>query len=160
MRRCDYWGGKLGLVVHRRSFAPAASVGRSSIFCATNGYWPPASLKRESLPCLPPTNTSSRSSIMFGMSNLFLALSGACAGILRSASARIAEYCCQLLAPVVEVSLLSDVTAVEGIGIRLVRDGRAVSDNADVPTRSQRLDHLHGASDVALRFVRLHQGWP
>ena len=96
---------------------------------------------------------------MFGMRNLFLSLSGAFAGILRSASARIAEYFCQLFAPIVEISLLSDVAVVEGIGIRLVRDGHAIPDNVSVPARTQRLDQPHGVSN-ALRFLRVHQGWP
>ena len=96
---------------------------------------------------------------MLGMRNLFLALSGAGVSILQCASAHVAEYFCQLLAPIVEISLLGDVTAVQGIGIRLVRDGRAIPDNDSVPARTQRLDRLHGVSD-ALRFLRLHQGWP
>ncbi len=142
-------------------FAPAASFGRPSIrICATNGYLPPAGLRLESLAYLPPNQSLSSSSIMLGMRNLFLALSGAGVSILRSVSTRIAERFCQLLAPVVEVSLLGDVTASQGIGVRLVRDGRAMPDKDNVPARTQRLDQLHGASDLALRFLRLHQGWP
>ena len=134
-------------------FAPAARFGRSSFFRATIGYLPPAGPKLESFPYV------SSSSIMLGMRNLLLALSGAGVSILRCASAHVAEYFCQLLAPIVEISLLGDVTAIQGIGIRLVRDGRAIPDNDNAPARTQRLDQLHGASD-ALRFLRLHQGWP
>jgi hypothetical protein len=81
-------------------------------------------------------------------------------GSTYKSSARIAEYFCQLLAPIVEISLLGDVTAVQGIGVRLARDGRAMPANADEPARRQRLDQLHGVSDLSPRFPCLHQGWP
>ena len=90
---------------------------------------------------------------------LFSALSGAGVGILRCASAHVAECFCQLLAPIVEISLLGDVAAIRGIGIRLVRDARAIPDNDNGPARTRRLDQLHGVPR-ALRFLRLHQGWP
>jgi cellulose synthase/poly-beta-1,6-N-acetylglucosamine synthase-like glycosyltransferase len=134
-------------------FAPAARFGRSSIFRAAIGYLPPARAELESFPSL------SSSPIMLGMRNLFLALSGAGVGILRCASTHVAEYFCQLLAPSVEISLLGDVAAIQGIGIRLVRDGRAIPDNDNGPARTHRSDQLHGVPD-ALRFLRLHHGWP
>jgi hypothetical protein len=140
-------------------FAPAARFGRSSIFRATIGYSPPAGPKLESFPCLLSNRSLSSSSIMLRMRSLFLALSGAGVSILRRASTHVAQYFCQLLAPIVEISLLGDVTAIQGIGIRLVRDGRAIPDNDNAPARTQRLDQLHDASR-ALRFLRLHQGWP
>jgi hypothetical protein len=77
---------------------------------------------------------------------------------LRSVSARIAERFCQLLAPVVEVSLLSDVAEIEGIGARLAQEGRAMLGNGIVPARTLRLDQLLGFSDHALLFLRLRQG--
>jgi hypothetical protein len=79
---------------------------------------------------------------------------------LRKSSARTAEYFCQLLAPIVEISLLGDVTAVQGIGVRLARDGRTMPANADEPAGRQRLAQLRGVSDLSSRFPCLHQGWP
>ena len=154
MRRCDYRGGKLGLVVHRKRFAPAASFGRSSnCIYAANGYLPTARLKLASSPCLPPTKALSRSPIMSGIRILLLPWSGACARFLRSACARVAEHFCQLLAPVVEISLLGDVTAVAGIGVRLMRDGRAIPHEDSMAARTRRLDRLHAVSDPALQFM-------
>jgi hypothetical protein len=176
MRRCDYCGGKLGLIVHRRwrlrfcklacknayefrqrkqirhrrrqldtstsmsvllgllhryhiarervryrllslnpicnpfevCFVPVSSFARSG---ATNGYLPIVVLNIESFPQLPPNKYLFSSSITTGMRNLFLPLSGACAGILQRASAGIAEHFC---APIVESSLLVGDTAVQG----------------------------------------------
>jgi hypothetical protein len=111
----------------------------------------------ESLPYLPPTKSSSCASVMFEMRNLFLSLTGTFAGILRSASAHIAEHSCQLLAPVVEISVLSNVAAVRGIGIRLARDGCTMPNNDNVPARLPRLDQLHGtlaqAAHSSLRLI-------
>ena len=53
----------------------------------------------KSLPYLPPIKSSSCASVMFKMRNLFLSLSGAFAGILRSASAHIAEHFCRTPRP-------------------------------------------------------------
>jgi hypothetical protein len=165
MRRCDYCGGKLGLIIHlirdplEACFAPAAGFGRSSIPCATNGYLPPAGLKLESLSYLPSSQSLSGSSIMSGMRSLFLPLAGACASILPKSSARIGEYFCQLLAPIVEISLLGDVTAVQGIGARLARDGHAMPANADEPARRQRLDRLHGVPGCCPAVSALAPGW-
>jgi hypothetical protein len=207
MRRCDYCGGKLGLIVHRRwrlrfcklacknayefrqrkqirhrrrrldtstsmsvllgllhryhiarervrygllplnpicnpfevCFVPVASFARS---CATNGYLPIVGLNIESLPQLPPNKYLFSSSITKGMRNLFLPLSVACAGILQRASA-------QLLAPIVESSLLVGDTAVQGIGIRLVRDGQATLCSDNVPAPRQCLGYCP-------LFPRLH----
>ena len=140
-------------------FAPAQRFGRSNISCATIGYVPPAGAKLKSFPNLPSNQAWSCSSIMSEMRNVFLALSGAGVGILQSASARVAEYFCQLLAPVVEISPFGDLSGIPGIGTRLVRDGRAIPDNENVAARTRRLDQLHGASD-ALRLLRWHRAWP
>jgi hypothetical protein len=119
-------------------FAPAASFGRSSVFRSAHGYVPPVGWKLESLPQLPSPGSLSGLSIMSGMRNLLLPISGACASILRRASARIAEHSCQLLAPIVESSLSGGVIADQGIGSRLARDIRATPatyPSIDLPPR-------------------------
>jgi len=46
----------------------------------------------------------------------------------------------QLLALFVEIPLLGDVIEIEGVGISLIRECCAMSDNNNVSTRTQRLD--------------------
>jgi hypothetical protein len=46
----------------------------------------------------------------------------------------------QLLALLVQVSLLGDVIEIEGVGIRLIREGCAMPDNNNVSARTQRID--------------------
>ena len=132
-------------------FAPTASFARSSI--CTSGLMIEASPSLVSSQFLPGTSIG-----LNLIRKVFLPLSGACARILQSASARIAERFCQLLAPVVEVSLLGDVVEIEGISARLAREGRARPDNGIVPARTLPLDQLLGFSDHALLFLRLRQG--
>jgi hypothetical protein len=141
-------------------FATPTSFTRSSIRTrATKRYLPPSVFKIETSPSPASNQSLPNTSIMLGlrvMRGLLSPLSGACASILRSASARIAERFCQLFAPVVEVSLLGDVIESEGIGARLARDGRAMPDNDIVAARTLRLEQ--GFSDQALLFLRLRQG--
>jgi hypothetical protein len=141
-------------------FAPTASFARSSICTrARKRYLPPSGLMIEASSSLVSNQFLPGTSIGLNlMSKLFLPLSDACASILRSASARIAERFCQLLSPVVEVSLLSDVAEIEGIGARLFREGRAMPGNGIVPPRTLRSDQLLGFSYHALLFLRLRQG--
>src|SRR5262249_11936231 len=46
----------------------------------------------------------------------------------------------QILALLVEVSLLGDVIEIEGVGIGLIREGRAMPDNNHISAGTQRLD--------------------
>src|SRR5262249_9697586 len=63
----------------------------------------------------------------------------------------------QLLALFVEVSLFGDVIEIEGVGIRLIREGCAMPDNNNVSARTQRLDQLFLVSDRNLLTLRLRQ---
>jgi hypothetical protein len=103
--------------------AQARSLGRPSTPHLTNGYLPSAGPKLGSSPFLSSILSVSRLSTS-RIGSPLPQLSSADAAILRRASARIAEYFYQRLAPAVEGSLLGDISAGHGISVRLVKDGR------------------------------------
>jgi hypothetical protein len=115
--------------------------GRSSICsCAASRYLSAADLKIDASSSLASTQslpgTSARLSLC-GVRKLFFLLVGACAHILASASAGIAEYFRRLLDPVVSQS--SADIEIEGIGGRLVRDGHVVpATHISISTSSSR----------------------
>jgi hypothetical protein len=85
------------------------------------------------------------------ISKLFLSV---CAGILRIASACIAERSFHLFAPVVDGSILGAITDSEGIGARLIQDRHAVT--AFIPRRGRPLY----APDHAALFWSFRPGHP
>jgi hypothetical protein len=147
-RRADAAQGRMGSLdafehIHHPSaaaFATAAKLSRS--FC-------PAGTRRIAWPieaAAPSGSARSLSSSISGwrlISKLFLSLQGVCAGILRNASARIAERSFQLFAPVVDVSILSRFIPSERMGARLALDWHAVS--ARVPRPGDLLHAPHHA---------------
>jgi hypothetical protein len=139
-----------------RSFATRASLRRGAICTrTTDRYLPLSALKIETSPSsssnrlLPNTSIAPRLRLM---RKIFWRLPGACARIMRSVSARIAERSCQLFAPVVECSLWGEGSEIEGIGARLAREDHATLDNDVVPVGIPRLNHH------TLLFLRLRQG--
>jgi hypothetical protein len=72
--------------------------------------------------------------------------------ILRFASTHFAEYFGQLLAPSIDISQCNEVTRLQGMALRLVRDGRATPENGNAGARARRLDQLQSAA-AALRIL-------
>src|SRR5262249_13956965 len=69
----------------------------------------------------------------------------------------IAKCFGQLLALLVQVSLLGQVIEIKGTGIRLIAESRAMPDDNHVSARTQRLDELFLVSDSGLLPLRLRQ---
>jgi hypothetical protein len=82
--------------------------------------------------------------------NLLLTSSALRASILRFASTHVAEYFGQLLAPSIDQS--NEVTRLQGMALRLVRDGRSTPENGNAGARARRLDQLQSAA-AALRIL-------
>jgi hypothetical protein len=143
-------------------FATTASFRRYSISTrAAKLNLSPSGLRFQTSPFLTSKQFLPGTSIMLGswvMSKLLVPALGACASIWASASARAAQHFCQLLAPAVDVSPLSNGVEIAGIGARLAQEGRAMLDNDTVAARTLRSNQLPDFSNHAPLFLRLRQG--
>ena len=132
--------------------AQAKSFGRPSPLRAVSGL-PPADPQIGSSQSLSSERSVSRLSIILQMASRLPNLPSTSATILHRTSARIAEYFYQRLAPVIEGSLSGDVTAGQGIGVRLAGDSArlwitqptSLASQADVRECTGRFAHDGGS---------------